>query len=352
MTWEQIWQKVVDYFNANAWNIFWFFIILVIGFIVITLLLMVLKRIMRRKRVDEIAIRFTATILRFCLFLLLILVLLHILGVPITGLTTTISAAVLAIGMALKEFLSNIASGIILVGSKKFNKGDYIQIKAGGGSVTAEGSIEDINILFTTLRTVDSTQITIPNNTMTNNAVVNLHAYPKRRVAITFPVAYDSDTKAVKKALLDVCHSCGLVYEDPEPLCRLKTLNDSSLDFFLTCFCDKEDYWDVYFYIMDYGFDALKAAGVNIPFPQVTISNLEPRETTLEHDGKLPDRVEKVREEQRKGGLTIEDLEDRGFGAMSDAFKEEAEQNKKRREKQKKEKEAKKAETPKAKKGK
>ncbi len=315
MNWQEIWQSIVNYFQSNFWNIVWFFIILALGIFLIPLFLFILKRILRRNKVDEIAIRFVATIIRFCLWLLLILLLLHILGVPITGLATGISAAILAIGMALKDFLSNIASGIILVGSKKYAKGDFVHLQA----QNVEGSVEDINILFTTLHTPDNTQVTVPNNAMVNGAVINLHAYPTRRVAITFPVAFESDTKVVKETLLAVCDANGLIYRDPKPLCRLKTIDDTALGYFLTCFCDKEDYWDVYFYIMDRGYDALKAAGITVPFKQVMVSQHKDVEIPVEYDG-LPERVEKKRSVTQKK-VTMEDIEDQGWAVMKQETK-------------------------------
>ena len=333
MNWQEIWDKIVNWFQGNWTNLIWFAVTLVVGIIVIFSFLFLLRRIMRRRGVDDIAIRFVVAVLRFVLFLLLILLLLHLLGVPISGLTMGLSAAILAIGMALRDFLSNIASGMILVGSKKYKAGDFIQIKS-GSSVMVEGLVADINILFTTLKTYDSTRVTVPNNTLTSNPVINLGSYRMRRVAITLPVGYESDTQLVKKTLVDVMKSCGKVYLDPEPLCRLKNLGDSSLDFFLTCYCDTEDYWDVYFYIMDYGFDALKAAGINVPFPQITISQRGDTPSPIAYDH-LPERVEKERAVERQK-LTMEAIEEGGFNAVSKAMKEEnrlwqEEQNRKKK---------------------
>lgn len=320
MNWQEMWDKIVNWFQGNWTNLIWFGIVLVVGTALIITFLFLLRRIMRRKGVDEIAIRFVVTILRFVLFLVLILLLLHILGVPINGLTMAISAGILAVGYALRDFLSNIASGMILVGSKKYKAGDFIQIMS-GSSVMVEGLVADINILFTTLKTYDSTKVTVPNNTLTSHPIINLGSYRMRRVAITMPVGYESDTQLVKKTLIDVMKSCGKVYLDPEPLCRLKNLGSSSLDFFLTCYCDSEDYWDVYFYIMDYGFDALKAAGITVPFQQITISQRGDTPNPIAYDH-LPERVEKQRAVERKK-LTMEDIEEGGFAAVSEAMKEE-----------------------------
>ena len=303
MTWESFWQSVVDYFRANVWNIVAFVCVLVFGLLLIKILLMVIKRLMRLRRVDEMAVRFVAATIRFALLLVLALVLLSLLGIPISGVTTALSAAVLAIGMALKDFLSNVASGIILVGSRKYKTGDYVLV----GNV--EGNITDINFLFTTLKTPNSTQVTLPNSQMVNNAVTNLGAYPIRRVAITIGVAYESDHNVVVQTVVDVMKSCGQILLDPAPACRLKEYSASSLDYFVTCYCDNSDYWDVYFYIMEHVWDEFKKKGISIPFTQIEMRERTDEVTLPIAYEKLPERIEKKRVATKKR-MTIEDWED------------------------------------------
>ncbi|MBO5529054.1 MAG: mechanosensitive ion channel [Bacilli bacterium] len=328
MTWEEFWNKVVNYFQSHVWNILWFAVVLIVGLLLIKVFLMLFKRIMRRKHVDEMAIRFVAAILRFVLLLVLVLILLSIIGISITGLTAALSAAVLAIGMALKEFLANVASGIILVGSNKYKTGDYIQV----GDV--DGMIIDINFLFTTLKTYDSTQVTLPNSTMVNSSVTNLGAYPIRRVTFTFSVAYESDTNLVRETLMKVMLSTGLVLTDPAPACHLKNLGESSIDFFCTCYCDNEDYWDVFYYVMEHGFEELKRAGIEIPFKQLVVAEKQSVDRMPVAYDALPKRQEKARAQTYKP-LTTDDFEDLSFREIQERLMEDAKQNKIEREKEK-----------------
>lgn len=303
MNWEEIWQSIKKFFVDNVWNIIGWFVVLIVGVLFIQVFLHLLKRIMRRRKVDEMAVRFIAACFRLVLWIVLILILLALMGVPVTGLTTAFSAAVLAIGMALKEFLANVASGLVLIVSNKYKTGDFITIK------DVEGKIIDINFLFTTIMTPNNTQVTLPNSMLTNSAVTNLDANPSRRVAIDFSVAYESDTELVKKTLIDVMLSNGKVHTNPEPLCRLKTLGESSIDYFLTCYCDSCDYWDVYFYIMDQGFDACKRAGIQFPFKQIELTQKKPVDVLPTEYPSLPERVEKERVVEEKG-ITVEEFED------------------------------------------
>lgn len=330
MNWEEFWNKIVSFFQDNVWNIVKFFSILIIGWILIWIIMGSLRRIFRYKKMDEVAAKFILAIIRFFLFLTLVLVLLAIIGVPISGITTSLSAAILAIGVALKEFLSNVASGLILVGSKKYKTGDYI-IVAG-----VEGSIIDINFLFTSLKTPDSKLVTLPNSTMTGSPVTNLGAFPLRRVSFNFGVAYESDTALVAKVVTDVMKSNGKIYLDPMPSCRLKELNESSISFFATCWCDKEDYWDVYYYVMEHVFDEFKRNHIVIPYKQIELRERKDN-VVMSPASSLPHRVEKVREASRRK-LTYEELEGMSLKDIAREMKLEAE----RKENERKEKGSKK----------
>lgn len=313
-----MWDQIVNFFSANVWNIVKFFSVLLIGIIFIWIIMAILKRILKAKEVDPMAIRFSSSIIRFALGLVLVLVLLDAMGVQVTGITTAISAAILAVGMALKDNLSNLANGLILVGSKKYRTGDYIIV----GSV--EGSIVSINFLFTTLKTPDGKQVVMPNSTMVNSQVTNLGAYAKRRINLTFSVAYESDVEQVKQIILDVMHSDGRVYLDPAPFCRLKTLNASSIDFFANCWVDKEDYWDVYYYLMETIFNEFKRQGVSIPYAQMEVRQRVDTVNMPVLGDKIQSRVEKKRVKKRKK-VTFEDLEDASLAELVQMQKEEAE---------------------------
>ncbi len=289
MNWGNIWSDICNYFRTNVWNIVWFFAILVIGIIVIKVLMACTRKILGGTKMEKIAQQFICTILKFVLWLVLILLLLSQLGVEVTGILTAFSAVLLAVGMALQNAIANVANGIIIISSHMFKKGDYIIT---GG---VEGSINDINFMFTTLITPDNKKITMPNSNLLNNNVTNLGAFPKRRVDFTFSVAYESDVEQVKKIVVDVMKSNGKVYLNPEPFCRLKVLNSSSIDFFSNCWCDNEDYWDVYYYIIENVYNEFKRNNISVPYNQLEVRERKD-DVVMPVLGKtLPKRVEKER---------------------------------------------------------
>lgn len=250
---------------------------------------------------EKIAQAFLVAIIKFVLWLILILVLLSLIGVEITGILTAVSAVLLAIGMALQTNIANLANGIVIVSTHMFKKGDFISVAGSDGFIT------EINFLFTTLMTIDNKKITMPNSMIVNNAVVNAGANPRRRVDLTFSVAYASDVEQVKKIITDVMKSNGAVYLDPAPFCRLKTLGQSSLDFFSNCWCDSADYWDVYYYIVENVYNELKRNGIAVPFTQLEVRTLTEKPVMPFNADPLPERKEKTRKKEKN---TVQDILD------------------------------------------
>ncbi len=292
MDWQGIWNDIVNFFTTNAWNILFFFVILIVGIILIKIILTVLRKILSKTKMEKIAQQFICTAIKFCLWLVLILILLSQIGIEITGILTAISALILAVGMALESNMANLANGIVMISNHMFKKGDYIIVDG------VEGNIMDINFLFTTLMTTDNKRVTIPNSTLVNSSVMNLGANAKRRIELTFSVAYESDIELVKKIVIDVMKSDGRVYLDPAPFCRLKTMNASSLDFFANCWCDNEDYWDVYYYIMEWTYNEFKRHNISVPFNQLEVRERKDKVKNIVVGKSLPKRVEKERVEK------------------------------------------------------
>ncbi len=293
MDWAGIWESIKTFFTNNYMGIIKFFAVLIIGIIVIKIGLNLIKRIMNRTKMEKVTQSFLYGILKFCLYLVLLLTLLSILGVSISGIVTALSALVLAIGMALQNNISNLANGIVIISSRMFKKGDYISVDG------VEGSIYDINFLFTTIMTTDNKKITIPNSTIVNSAVTNYGANATRRVDFNFGVAYESDVELVKKIIVDVIKSNGKVRLDKDVFCRLKTLNDSSINFFANCWVDNEDYWDVYYYVIENVFNEFKRNNISIPYNQLEIRERKDDVVMPVSNDKLPERVEKVRTEEK-----------------------------------------------------
>lgn len=294
MTWSKFWNSIVDFFASNVWRIILFFAVFFIGIIIVRVIMRIFKRIFARSRMEKIAQQFLLTIIKVVLYLVLLLVLLSIIGIKITGIITALSALLLAVGIALENNIANLANGIVIVATKMFKKGDYISVSG------VEGSITDINFLFTTINTTDNKKVTVPNSAIVNGSVYNAGANSTRRVEFTFSVAYESDVEKVKRIVTDVMKSNGKVFLDPEPFCRLKTLGESSLNFFSHCWCDTEDYWDVYYYIVENVYNEFKKNNVSVPYNQLEVRARTDEVIMPYLPEPLPERVEKEREQPHK----------------------------------------------------
>lgn len=299
---KNLWNDIVDFFNNNVWDIILFFAVLVIGTIVVKILLNISRRMLKKTRMEGITQGFIMAFIKIALYLVLILMLLSVIGIQVGGLITALSAAILAIGVALQNIIANVANGIVIVSTHMFKKGDWISV----GSVS--GAVTNINFLFTTLTTADNRRVTLPNSMLINNEVTNNGSYDTRRVEFTFSVAYETDVELVKKLVVDVMKSNGKVRLDKEPFCRLKTLGASSIDFFANCWCDNADYWDVYYYVVENVYNEFKRNNISIPYNQLEIRERKDTVKMPVIGSGLPERVEKVRDEEKELDLETASL--------------------------------------------
>jgi len=327
MTWEEIWESIQHFFLTSGMTVVRALILWIIGYIVVRVLIVIIKKLLSKSKMDKVAQSFVVSMLRFVLYLILLIMVLQALGVSITGIVAALSAAGLAVSLALQSSLSNVASGIILLVNQPFKQGDYVQIN------NIEGKVKNIKIFTTSLLTLDNKLVIIPNSTVANNPIINFSDRKTRRVDFNFQVAYESDVELVKKVVLDVMKSDGRVLLTPEPTCRIKTYNESSVDFFSFCWCDSDDYWDVYFYIMDNVFNEFKRNHITIPYKQVEVRLRDDDVKMPIRESVLKERVEKVRKKEKVKSLDnfFDRLEDEDISVLSKELK--AEKQKKKAEK-------------------
>lgn len=304
MNWDKIWDGIVGFFKSNVWNIILFFSVLFIGIAVVKIIINIMNRVLTRAKMEKIAQQFIMGAVKIALYLVLVLALLSIIGIEVTGIITALSALILAVGMALQNNISNLANGVIIVATKMFKKGDWISVNG------VSGGVVDINFFFTTINTADNKRVTIPNSAVVNGEVENAGANKTRRVDFTFSVAYETDVELVKKIVIDVMKSNGkvIVNEKNAPFCRLKTLGASSIDFFANCWCDGEDYWDVYYYIVENVYNEFKRNDISIPYNQLEIRNRTDKVVMPFNKEPLPARVEKERIVEEDFDLETADL--------------------------------------------
>jgi len=239
--------------------------ILIFGRIIVNIIRKVLLKLLKKRNVDETISSFVASLTYTALWVFVILAALANLGIETTSFMAVIGAAGLAIGLALQGSLSNFAAGFLLILFRPFKVGDFVN--AGG----VQGSINKISIFTTDFLTPDNKREIVPNSLIMNGVIINFTTEDKRRVDFTVGVGYDSDLKLVKEIINGIVSKHGKVLQDPVPMVRLGKLNDSSLDVTVRVWAKTEDYWDVFFDFNEAVKEALDAAKINIPYPQMDV---------------------------------------------------------------------------------
>ena len=214
---------------------------------------------------DPTARSFIENTVKTALYVIMLITIVGILGVPMASIIAVIGSAGAAVALALQGALSNLASGIVLLVMKPMKLGDYIEC----GSIS--GSVTDLGIFYTTLVTPDNRHITVPNSNLTTGTIVNYSREENRRLDIVFQVAYSSDTETVKSLIMKTAAAHPSVLTDPAPFVRLTHLDSSSLNFTLGVWCLAGDFWNLKFDLTEQIKAALDENGISIPFNQLDV---------------------------------------------------------------------------------
>ncbi len=241
-----------------------------LGTYVIKFVKKALDKVFLKYEIDPSLASFLGSFLQGILYVLLALAILPTLGVQVTSFIAILGAAGLAVGLALQGSLANFAGGVLILVFKPFKVGDTIEAQ---GTL---GSVEAIDILYTTVRNFDNKVVTIPNGSLANNNITNFSDKPTRRVEMPVGVAYGTDLKKTRQVVLDVLAMDERIHADPEPVVKFTNFGDSSLDLSIRCWTDTANLWPVYWDNMEALKEAFEANDIEIPFPQQDIHHYYP----------------------------------------------------------------------------
>ncbi len=237
--------------------------ILLIGSYVIKLILRFVQSRFQKRNVDVSLRAFLSSILRFTLYALLLITVASTMGIQTTSFVAVFGAAGLAVGLALQGSLSNLAGGVLILIFKPFKVGDYISNPAG-----TSGTVERIDILYTSLRTADGISVYSPNGTLANSVISNYSNITQRRFDFTIGISYSANIKVACEVMMDVMMKDGRVLATPKPDIFVKELADSSVNITVRGWTIPADYWPVYYEIQEKLKVGLDQHQIEIPFPQ------------------------------------------------------------------------------------
>lgn len=249
---------------AQAWGLklLGAVVILLLGMWLSRRLSKTLDRAFERAHMEATLRGFLRNIAYAAMLVIVIVAALQSLGVPTTSVMAVLGAAGLAIGLALKDSLSNIASGVMLIVQRPFHVGDFVQ------AAGLEGTVDQIRVFQTKLRTTDNRVVVVPNSLITTAPIINFTANPQRRIDLAVGVGYEDDLKAARAVLLEVAAANPLVLAAPPPEALVTTLGESSVNLELRAWVNTPDYGNARSELTAAVRDGLVKRGLNIPYPQ------------------------------------------------------------------------------------
>ena len=271
--WQNFWNNNMDAFmHFGKVLVLTLVIILVALFVGRLTRKLIMRAVEKVPALDQSVGNIFYSIARTFIWLFAVLIILDLFGFNTASLLTVLGAAGLAVGLAMKDSLSNIAAGLMLLLLRPYKVGDYVDC----GSVS--GTIKEMGLFTTTLSTPDGIFIAAPNSVIFGTPVKNYSRNATRRVDITVGISYGDSLPQGIKTLQELMTTNEIILKDPAPQVLVADLADSSVNLTLRFWVPNAKYWDAYWQIKGQLKPALESAGLNIPFPQrvITFANAIP----------------------------------------------------------------------------
>ena len=258
------WERLVETGMTFGTNLIAALAIFLIGKWIASRLVILMKAALTRAKVDRTLVSFLGNVANIGLLILIIIAALGKLGIPTTSVTALIGGAGLAVALSLKDQLSNFAAGALIILFRPFKVGDYIKVNG------FEGTVSEIKMVQTALRTPDNEEIILPNSVVMSNNIVNRSSMPLCRVQVVVGVDYACDLKAAKAAVLKAAteHPLCVQTQGKEAVTYITNLADSAIEITLWAWTNEADLGAFRFGLNEQVVENLRAANINIPFPQ------------------------------------------------------------------------------------
>ena len=241
--------------------------LIAIGLLALKFILILLDKALKRSKLDTLACKIVRTIVKAFLLFIIVIIVLSSLGIAVSSLIATLSVIGVALSLAIQDFLGNVFGGIQIISNHPFKVGDYVE--AGGEA----GTVREVGLFYTKLDTPDKKLIQIPNSKIANDSIINYSTAPNRRLEFLFGVSYDCEVEKVQTVVLDLLKSHPLVLteENMSPAVHVKEYRDSDVYYTARAWCKNEDYWTIYFDIMDTLMPTFTKNGITFTYPHVNI---------------------------------------------------------------------------------
>ena len=259
---DGLWNFINGYGKEIALAI----VILVLGLMVISIIKKAVNRTSTKSRkIDNAAASFVTSVVSLVAYVALILILIATLGFSTESIIAAFSSVMLAIALGLQNTLASLANGILLIFTKPFKAGDFVDV--GGTS----GTVKEIKLFSVKIVTSDNLTIVIPNNTVFGSTIINYSKMPLRRIDLVVPVSYNTDVQKVKAIVRALIEKDERIAKDPTPFFRLTEYGASSLNFTLRVWVPSAEYWNVRFDLLENMLEEFRANQIEIPYDQLDV---------------------------------------------------------------------------------
>ena len=240
-------------------------VLLFVSFKIVNAISRKIQKSGEKGKIDKTLARTFAYIFKLSMKCLIAICLIGFVGIDTSGLAALVVSLGACVGLALNGALSNLAGGILIIITRPFRVDDFIEAQG------YSGTVEDIHITTTKIRTGDNKVVYIPNGPLSSDTIVNYSVKDTRRVDFTFSIGYGDDFEKAKAVVMDICTSHELVLDDPAPMVRVSGHGQSSIDLVTRVWVKSADYWTVNFDILEAVKAAFDKEGIEIPFNQLDV---------------------------------------------------------------------------------
>lgn len=270
-------------FLSNGLDFFWSVVIaLIVWFVgarVIRLIRKLVRKAMERRDVDKGVTQFTDSVVKYGCYIALIIVILNVFGIQTSSVAAAVASLGLTAGLALQGSLSNFAGGVLILILKPFKVGDYII----EDTHKNEGTVAEISIFYTRLKTIDNKVVVIPNGTLANASLTNVTTSDRRQIDLTFGIGYDDDLKKAKAILQHIAETTEERVKDTDIQVFVRDLAESSVNLGFRIWVPMDDYWTVRWQLNERVKLTFDKEGITIPYNQLDVTvkkeNIDDKDT-------------------------------------------------------------------------
>lgn len=255
---------IPDLFNF-ALQVIIAIIVYAVGAKLIKMTVKIVRKTLERRNTDIGVIQFLSAVIRYSMYFVLFMVILNLFGIATTSAVAVLGSCGVAVGLALQGSLANFAGGVLILLLKPFVVGDYIIEGAN------EGTVYEISIFYTKLKTVDNKVIVIPNGNLSNSSLINVSHMDNRRVDVAVGIAYEADIRTAKDILYKVAEKDPARLPDEDIVVAVDNLGASSVDMTVRIWVKSEDYWPTKWRLTENIKYALDENNISIPYQQIDV---------------------------------------------------------------------------------